>query len=72
MRCDYRGACCKEALRKARHYSGAGQWRKPVAALVVDWFYVAASFQAGSLGERDDVRSGSYVTLPSPSSICAC
>jgi hypothetical protein len=30
----------------------------------VDWFYVTASFQVGSLGERDDVRSGSLFHSP--------
>jgi hypothetical protein len=62
MRCNYRGACCKDTLRAARHDSAAGQRRKPVAALVVDWFYVTASFQVGSLCARDDVRSGSSCT----------
>ena len=34
----------KIALHVARHHSAAGQRRKPVAALFVDWFYVTSSF----------------------------
>jgi hypothetical protein len=72
MRCNYRGACCKEASRTARHYSAAGQRRKPVAALVVDWFYETASFQVGSLFARDVIELGSHIALPSPLPICTC
>lgn len=51
-------------MRPARHDSAAVQRRKPVAALVVDWFYVTASFQVGSLlrGMMSD-REASCTTL---------
>ena len=47
LRCNYRGACCK--INLARHHSAAGQPGKPVAALLVDWFYVASSFSTKKL-----------------------
>jgi len=38
---QYRGACCN-SLRLARHHSAAVQPRNPVAAHLVDWFYVTS------------------------------
>jgi hypothetical protein len=55
LRCKYRGAWCKYELRVARHHSAAGQPRKPVAALFVDWFYVTSSFSKWAPSMRDHV-----------------